>query len=208
MAAIDKHFGELGRDAKVTAIRILAKFLIQRNQDCADSVTELLGLHGFQYVDGNFVPVGTIDAREARYLPISSATEISKAMGRLVSGDDSGAITAACGAVDATAGELYASHGLGRPADDTFAGRVRRVSKALNVYDRLKEEFELLGVSFEDATFISQNLRQAVNSGAEALGRLRSGMGDVHGTKPALKNTAYSSIKLASLISSLLKGDA
>jgi len=48
------------------------------------------------------------------------------------------------------------------------------------------------------------NLRGALNQGAYVLQKLRSDMGDVHGSKPVVEGLVYDSIKWASLIVRLL----
>ena len=45
----------------------------------------------------------------------------------------------------------------------------------------------------------------AVSQAAYVMQGIRSGMGDVHGSKPALNTVAFDSIKWAMIISSLLK---
>lgn len=111
LAAVDTAFNQLEPAAKLAALRVLASRLSD-NQN----VRTLFVQHGFEYVDGTFVPVNLLDQREARYLPPSSASELARAMKRLVDGDESGAITAACGAVDLLMQHLYTTHGLGDPA--------------------------------------------------------------------------------------------
>jgi hypothetical protein len=69
MPAVDRLFGDMLSTAKETALRILAERLMERNSQLAESVQHILGQHGFQFLDGTFVPVGMLDAREARYLP-------------------------------------------------------------------------------------------------------------------------------------------
>ena len=101
LTGVERAFCRLEPEARLTAIVILAN----RFSDSED-VRKLFELHGYEYVDGTFVPVALLDQREARYLPPSSASELAKAMKRLVDGDETGAITAACGAVDTLMREL------------------------------------------------------------------------------------------------------
>jgi hypothetical protein len=67
----------------VIVLRILGDRLSDNER-----VKALLAQHGFEYVDGAFVPTAILDQREARYLPPSSASELAKAMKRLVDGDE------------------------------------------------------------------------------------------------------------------------
>lgn len=95
MPAIDKLFGELSEEAQETALRVIAERLIGGNSNLAESVQIILGKHGYQFIDGSFVPIGALDEREFKFLPTNSATEIARATSRLIDGDYSGAITSA-----------------------------------------------------------------------------------------------------------------
>lgn len=206
MPAVDRLFGEMSPAAKETALRILAERLVSRSGELDAAVREILGRHGFQFIDGVFVPVGMLDQRESRYLPPTAASEIAKATARLVDGDESGAITAACGAVDLVTQALYQSHGLGDPGRVAFQAKVNTVLQRLNIFDEMKNDFVALGISQADATELVNEFQSTSNHAAQALQILRRTMGDVHGSRPALRKTAYDSIKWASAICALLEG--
>ena len=89
--------------------------LTGQNSELDASTQDILGYHGYQFVDGNFVPVQELDAREAQFISPSAATELGRAMSRLIEGDYSGAITSACGAVDLVTQVIYENHNLGNP---------------------------------------------------------------------------------------------
>ena len=110
LTGVEQAFYRLEPDSRLTALRILADHFSN-----SDRVRNLFAQHGYEYVDGTFVPVALLDQREALYLPPSSATELAKAMKRLVDGDETGAITAACGAVDGLMQELYEAHDYAAP---------------------------------------------------------------------------------------------
>lgn len=206
MPAIDRLFGKMSAGAKETALRILAERLVSRSQDLDAAVRDILGRHGFQFIDGVFVPVGMLDHRESRYLPPTAASEIARATARLVDGDESGAITAACGAVDLVTQALYESHRLGDPGKVAFQAKVNTVLRSLNVFDEMKGEFIALGISEADATELVNQWHSTTNHAAQALQILRRTMGDVHGSRAALRKTAYDAIKWASAICALLEG--
>lgn len=205
MPAVDRLFGQLSRDAKKAALRVLADQLATGNSEDERQVQEVLGRHGFQFIDGSFVPVGLLDAREARFLPASSASELARAMTRLAKGDESGAITAACGAVDVATQTVYERDGLGDPGRVAFQAKVNTALNHLRVFEKMKDEIKGIGVSEEDANSIVENLREATNAAAQALQVARRSMGDVHGSKPGLRAVAYEITKWAAAISGLLR---
>ena len=207
MPNVDRLFREMSSKSKVTALRILAERLLGRNTQLAESVQHILGQHGFQFLDSTFVPVDMLDTREARYLLPSSASELAHAMARLVNGEFSGAITAACGAIDLITQFIYRRDSLGNPEQVAFAAKVGTVFKHLNLFCKMRREFEEVGVSPQDASRITENIPKATTHAAEVLQTLRRSLGDVHGSKPATYKTAYDAIKWASAICGLLKDE-
>lgn len=104
---------------------------------------------------------------------------------------------------------LYANHSDWGPVPNSFQTKVKVNTslKKLKVFETMKQEFIELGITEEDATTIVEEIGQATNHAAQALQVIRRTMGDVHGTKRALRKTAYDSIKWASAICALLEGD-
>ena len=201
LAGVERVFGQLEPEAQLTALRILAN-QFHSNED----VRSLFMQHGFQYLDGAFIPIGLLDQREAKYLPQSSAIELAKATKRLVDGDETGAITAACGAVDALMQKHYVEHALGDPGKVGFAAKVGAALLHLRVFESMNEDFTALGMKSEDASRIVTEMHSATNHASEMLQTLRRTMGDVHGSKAALTYAAYDAIKWASAICGLFEG--
>jgi hypothetical protein len=198
LAGVERAFVDLEPEARAVALRILAGRFADR-----EGVRTLFAQHGFEYVDGTFIPAALLDQREARYLPTSSASELAKAMKRLVDGDETGAITAACGAVDALMQALYATHALGDPGKASFSAKVNTAAKQLSIFEDMRAEFISLGMKDTDADELLLDMRKGINHAAQMLQTLRRTMGDVHGSKPALRRTAYDAIKWASAICAL-----
>lgn len=206
MPAVDRLFGEMSSSSQVITLRILAERLITKNEDLAKSVQEILGHHGYQYIAGSFVSVKLLDKREAQFLPASASGELARATARLIDGDYSGAITSACGAVDLLTQQIYEKYALGDPGRVAFQAKINTALKQLDVFEDMEREFSNLGMKQADASLIVSNLREATNHAAQALQILRRAMGDTHGAKPALRNTAYDAIKWSSAICGLLDG--
>jgi hypothetical protein len=205
MPAVDRLFGEMAPSAQLVTLRILAERLIGKNENLAKSVQEILGRHGYQYING-FVPVNLLDAREAQFLPASASGELARATARLIDGDYSGAITSACGAVDLVTQQIYQNYSLGDPGKVGYQTKVNTALKQLHVFEDMKQDFKDLGMKQDDASSIVNDLREATNNAAQALQVLRRAMGDVHGSKPALRKTVYDAIKWSSAICGLFEG--
>lgn len=205
MPAVDRLFGEMSESDQGRALRILAEQLTKDNPELAASTQDILGRHGFQFVEGNFVPVRELDAREAQFIPPLAATELGRAMSRLIEGDYSGAITSACGAVDLVTQDIYENCGLGDSGRFSFQAKVNTAFKHLCVFENLKQEFEAIGMKPADASDLINEIKKASNHATQALQILRRTMGDTHGSKPALRQTAYDAIKWSSAICGLLE---
>jgi len=205
MPAIDKLFGELNPKAQETALCIIAERLIQENSNLSENVQKILGKHGYQFIDGAFVPVDILDQREFKFLPSDSASELARATARLVNGDYSGAITSACGAVDTLTQNIYQKYALGEPGKFSFQAKVNTAIDKLQIFEKMKNQFRELGLSENDSSYLVREIKKATNHAAQALQILRRAMGDTHGSKPALRQTAYDAIKWASAICSLFE---
>lgn len=205
MPAVDRLFGQMGESAQEIALRILAERLTGHNSELDASTQDILGRHGYQFIDGNFVPVQELDAREAQFIPPSAATELSRAMSRLIEGDYSGAITSACGAVDLVTQAIYEKHDLGDPGHASFQTKVNTAFKRLCVFENMEWEFVDIGMKPDDASALIDQMKKASNHASQALQILRRTMGDPHGSRPALRQTAYDAIKWSSAICGLLE---
>jgi len=205
MPRIDCLFGELPERDQERTLCILAERLIDESDKLAESVQEILGKHGYQFIDGSFIPIDVLDQREAKFLPSTSATELARATSRLVSGDYSGAITSACGAVDLLMQEIYRNSNLGDPGRASFQAKVNTAAKELQIYEIMKNDFLQAGMPEEDASNIANEIKKTVNHAAHALQMLRRAMGDTHGSKPAIRRTAYDSTKWSAAICGLFK---
>ena len=128
-------------------------------------------------------------------------------MSRLIDGDYSGAITSACGAIDLVTQAVYENHGLGGPGAASFQTKVNTSLKQLHVFNGMRMEFVSIGMKPEDASAVVDQMKKASNHAAQALQVLRRAMGDTHGSKPALRQTAYDAVKWSSAICGLLQRD-
>ena len=204
--AIASAFGELDLEGKRRALPILAEGVTSERPEEREALTKLLQQHGYQYLDGEFVPVGLLDEREARHLPQTATSELTKAITRLTDNDESGAITAACGAVDPTTTALYEKHALGDPSA-SFQAKVNTALNRLEIFEKLESQLKDITMKPEDACKIREEIYEATKHATEALQVIRRTFGDVHGTKPAYKKIAYATIKWASAICGLFEGE-
>lgn len=206
--AVQRLFGAMSEDRRIRCLPILADSLMWEygaDSNAARNLECLLGQHGFQYVDGTFVPIKALDERERKFVPGSAFTEITAAFDRLALGDESGAITKACGAVDSTTTAIYEKNRWEH--NPSFQAKVNTVFTRLETFERLEADLVSIGICPDDARKIAGEARETSKHAAEALQVIRRAMGDVHGTKPALRKTAYDSIKWASAICGLLEGE-
>lgn len=197
--AVQRLFAELPYEQKLIALPILAESVQ------VEEVRNLLRRHGYQFAHGEFIPVGMLDERELQFLPATSAEQISQAFSRLLDGDENGAITSACGAVDTATIACYERHGLGQPPN-SFQAKVNTVMNALRVYEEMEQDLIHVGVDAGSAREIVTELREATVHAANALQVIRRTLGDVHGQRPSYTRLTYHSIKWTSAICGLLEG--
>ena len=204
--AIRKSYGNLTDRERYPVLVKLTAALMATGRIRAAKFSKVLNDFGYSWDGADIVPLGVLDATERQLLPIAPMTELAKAIDRLAHGDESGAISSACGAVDLSTGTVYTKYGLGDPGKVSFAAKVNTALKHLGVFDAMKKEFTSIGLDQKDSEKASEHFEKSINHAAEALQLLRKRMGDVHGTRPALKSTAYDCIKFASAICGLFEG--
>jgi hypothetical protein len=146
-----------------------------------------------------------MDDREKPFIPVSSQELLSTAIERLADGDENGASTAACGAVDTATIEIYQKEGWGQPPD-SFQAKINTVFSRLKIYDEMLDDLKQLGLKPDDAGKIVEELHEATKRAANALQIIRRSLGDVHGKKPTYTRLTYDTIKWASAICGLLEG--
>jgi hypothetical protein len=202
--AITRAFSNLDPGSKRRALPIMADCIAAKSGQHRDQLQRFLRQHGYEYINSSFVPVGLIDEREVPFLPSTATIELTKALTRLASNDESGAVTSACGAVDATTTNLYEKHALGSPSA-SFQAKVNTALNHLQVFRKLEQELVDIGITSADAQKISEEVRDATQHATEALQVIRRTIGDVHGTKPTYTRLVYSAIKWSSAICGLFE---
>lgn len=197
--AVQKLYGEMPFEEKTKVLPILAGHL------SPEIANKLLRPHGYQFFDGNFVPVAAADPRESQFMPPSSAEQLRTAFDRLSLGDEDGAIAAACSAVDTATLAAYEKYQLGQPPD-SFQAKVNTVMKALQIYEEIETDLIQLNIKPDAAKEIATELHETTKHAANALQVIRRALGDVHGRKPAYTRLTYDALKWASAICGLLEG--
>jgi hypothetical protein len=204
MNMVDSQFATFSFDEKLRTVRILAERLLDPNYNYNEGgtarVKSLLFSHGFQFLGGNFVPIGLFDERELRFLPEAAAGEISTALDRLVGGDLDGALAAACGTVETAASAVSAIVQAG-----SFQQKTKAAIDAVGRLSALENELVALGWKSDRATMLCHNLRGTLNQAGTVMQILRSDMSDVHGAKPVLEPVIYDALKLASVLLSFMR---
>jgi hypothetical protein len=177
--------------------------LLRRKSEVEDQLRESLAAIGWQFLDGDIVPMEVLASEDLVSLPAASHHDLLKAAKRF-SYDPSGAVGAACGAVDGLTESIYSIHSLGNPGEHSFQQRVKLSIKALKVMDEMQEELITLGWDQSKAKEFVKNLEGSLSQTAKVLESLRSHMGDAHGTKPVVEAMVLNSIRWASVLCSFL----
>jgi hypothetical protein len=205
LKAMIKSFASVSLLEKGRALTSMVKSLVASGKENTRIAASILNQFGVAWDGNNIVAAGVMDERERVFLPANSAADLAKAVDRLAGGDESGAISAACGAVDHATGLAYEKLGLGDPGKVSFSAKVNTALQQMKVFDLMKDEFIQIGIDVNEAEHAVGHLASAINQSTQALQILRKRMGDVHGTRPALRSTAYDCIKFASAICALFE---
>jgi hypothetical protein len=200
-----KSYAELDEKQRRLFVANAARELYARNPGWAGVLNGPLGYIGYQVVDGVLIQVGAVDTQDLAQVPEVARPDLLKAAER-IGHDPSGAVTSACAAIDAITAQVYMAQGLGNPCDASFQERVNRSLEALGAVTAYDDDLVQLGWDAQKAKQLAQNLKGSINQAANVMQTLRSGMGDVHGTKKTLEHLVFESLKWAVVISTMFKG--
>ena len=205
MTGIDRAYGELAPRPKNQFVTLAVEEMLRRRQEIAEILDERLSRLGWSVINGRPVPMELLNKSELLAVPQESHADLLKAATRFTEDDLSGAVSAACGAVDSVTGKIYREKGLGNPGSAAFQEKVSRSFDASGSLAAIESELLSMGWEAAKATQLVQNIRGSLNQAANVMQALRSNMGDVHGTKRAMKRLAFDSVQWAKLILGLLQ---
>ena len=200
MSAVDEQVAQMDPATRRHFLTILIEEVLRRRPDAQEKLSEYLSRLGWSFVNQTLVPLDVFDIDILTDTPNESHHDLLKAAQRLRDGDLGGAISAACGAVDAATSKVYEELGLGDPTKASFQERCRKAAQAKGVLTELDRQLDALGWVQADVTPFKKNLEGALNQGAYVMQTLRSHMGDVHGTKPILRSLVFDCLRWAELL--------
>jgi len=183
MNAVDPYFERLDTQSKGHFLRIAAERLLEDRPDLSDKLDSYLRPLGWQLADTAIIPLNIVDLTDFDWVPSGAHPDLLKAAERLRDGDESGAIGAACGAVDTVTEEVYRQHDLGDPGNASFQERVSKSLDSLASLPHVSQALVDLGWDESASLKLGKNLKGALNQAAYVVQELRPNMGDVHGTK-------------------------
>ena len=204
MDAIERSYNSMLDEDKKRFLTITTEEVLRRKPDLQEQLQEYLERLGWTYYQGDIIPIQLLDVSEIAELPEEARPDLIKAATRLRDGDLDGAISAACGAVDAVTNDIYSRLSLGDPGKSSFQEKVNKSFEALKVFQNLEVELKAINWEQEKIRPIKGNLKGAINHAAFVMQTIRPEMGDVHGSKPTLKALVFDSLKWSSLILRLL----
>lgn len=200
MTAVDGAFGRMAPVERSKFLSILGEEILRRKPESEQQLSESLSRHGWAFSERALVQIEVFDPTDLSELPVEARKDLLKAAQRFRDGDLSGAISAACGAVDSATSLVYQEAKLGDPGRASFQERCKCASSAKGVIPALEEQLKSLGWPDTEIVPFKKNFVGALTQGAYVMQTLRARMGDVHGTKPIFKPLVFDSLKWAALL--------
>lgn len=204
LSAIDKQIGQMDANQSGAVASICCEEMLRRRPGLIDEFERVLSRVGWKFSGSALLPVEIFDIAELKEIPERAHEDIQKAASRLRDGDLSGSLSASCGALDSVTGAIYQEFGLEEHQKASFQERIKKSLNAIGASNNLKAELSEIGWSESDISPLSSNLDGSLNQAAFVMQKLRSGMGDVHGTKPVISALVFDSIKWSLLILRIL----
>jgi len=204
LSAIDAQIGHMDANSSGVVVSIVCEEMLRRNPKLLNELERVLSRVGWKFSGTDLLPIEIFDVSELKEIPDNAHADIQKAARRLRDGDLSGSLSASCGALDAVTGSIYQEFGLGDPNNASFQERIKKSINAIGAKDSLQIELRDIGWGESDINPLSNNLDGSLNQAAFVMQKLRSNMGDVHGTKPVVSALVYDSIKWSLLLLRIL----
>jgi len=204
LSAIDGQIGNMDSNSAGVVASICCEEMLIRKPDLIYELEHVLSRVGWKFSGTTLLPVEIFDISELKDIPENAHEDIQKASSRLRDGDLSGALSASCGALDSVTGAIYQEFKLGDPNKASFQERIKRSIDAICAKEILLKELQDIGWGESDTKPLASNLEGSLNQAAFVMQKLRSNMGDVHGSKPVISALVYDSIKWSLLLLRIL----
>lgn len=204
MSAIDSQIGSMDAESVGVVASICCEEMLRRTPSLIPELERVLSRVGWKFSGSEILPVEIFDVSELKDIPDNAHKDILKAASRLRDGDLSGSLSASCGALDSVTSSIYQEFGLGDPNKASFQERIKKSIDAIGAKDQLIKELQEIGWGEPDFKPLSSSLESSLNQAAFVMQKLRSNMGDVHGTKPVISALVYDSIKWSLLLLRIL----
>lgn len=204
LSAIDAQIGQMDQSDSGFVASICCEEILRRKPTLLNELERVLSRVGWKFSGTSLLPIEIFDIDELQEIPDEAHDDIQKAATRLRDGDLSGSLSASCGAIDLVTSAIYKEFNLGNPHDASFQERIKKSIVAIGAIENFKDELQEIGWEEKDINPLSHNLDGSLNQAAFIMQKLRSGMSDVHGTKPVINAIVYDSIKWSLLLLRIL----
>lgn len=204
IAEIEIHLSNFSDDEKRHFLNIVVEEMLERDSSIEKDLERYLSRLGWQVINNSVIPISILDRNELEELDEACKEDLIKAAERFRDGDLSGALSAACGAVDSITSKIYQNNELGDPGKDSFQQRCKVALNHIGIFKAVKDDLKDINWKDSNITQFHNNFEGALNQAANVMQNLRANMSDVHGTKPVLKSLVFDSIKWAQIIIRLL----
>jgi hypothetical protein len=115
MTGIDRGLRELDEESFKRFIAVVTEEVLKRKPDLRESLEDNLSRLGWTLSGNAVIPITIYDTSVLPEIPTEAQHDLIKAAQRLHDGDLSGAISSACGTLDAVTSAIYSSAELGDP---------------------------------------------------------------------------------------------
>lgn len=204
LSEIDRQIGRMEPNRAKVVASICCEEILRRKPDLIGEFERVLSRVNWKFSGTTLLPVEIFDVLEMKDIPGKAHEDIQKAASRLRDGDLSGSLSASCGALDSVTSAIYQEFGLSDLNNASFQQRITRSIDAIGAKENLLRELQDIGWGGPDAERLASNLGGSLNQAAFVMQKLRSNMGDVHGSKPVISALVYDSIKWSLLLLRIL----
>lgn len=204
LSEVDKTVNNYDYEELKLFLNTICEEVYKRLPHHQEELQDYLNKIGWQFIEGNLIPLEIFDRSELSKLPKSTRKDFVKALEKFSDGDISGSLGSSCSSIDSLTTEIINKHSIGDPTKMSFQQKIVE-SFEVKPKNEIVNNLVSLGWQRKDADMLIHNLKGSINQIGFVLQKLRSDMSDVHGTKPVLKELVYFALKWAEILSRILK---
>lgn len=163
ITVIEQGLSQFDDEEKRHFLNIVIEEMLERHDDIEQQLERYLSRLGWQVIGGAVIPIEILDRNDLEELDEVSKIDLIKSVIRFRDGDLSGALSAACGAVDSITNKIYQTNNLGNAGAASFQERCKVALNSVGVFSAISNELKDIAWKESGVIPFNKNFEGALN---------------------------------------------